>query len=83
MIGSGLFGQDPQHGGSLSFLSWSIRLSPICLMLDVLSQNKQGRIVHRSGLHNENNKYLNKKYKKSKIKHSYLTVQMVKTVIPS
>ena len=29
---------------------------------------KQGRIVHRSGLNNENYKNINKKYKKSKIK---------------
>ena len=29
---------------------------------------QQGRIVHRSGLNNENNKNINKKYKKSKIK---------------
>ena len=33
-----------------------------------LSIKQQGRIVHRNGLNNENNKNLNKKFKKSKIK---------------
>ena len=43
---------------------------------------EQGRIVHRSGLNNENSKNINKKYKKNqKSKISYLTVQVVKADI--
>ena len=47
----------------------------------LIYSKKQGRIVHRSGLNNENNKNLNKNLIKSKIKDFIFSVQMVKADI--
>ena len=56
-------------------------LPPPAAKPNFLLIKKQGRIVHRSGLNNENNKNRNKKFQNRKSEISYLTVQMVKADI--